>query len=141
MSVNTPYMYQAIALGRQQKSPFAALLFDAEGKLLCQAVNSVATDGPLAHAEMNVLQRAYDAGHMLKGTHLVTTCEPCPMCMAGIIWSRVAKVTFGASIDQIKTYTHQIDIKAAAILSAGFAEVAIEGGIAADTCLSLFEQL
>ncbi len=79
--------------------PFAAgVLLD--GELLAMAHNEVvSTADPTAHAEMTALRmaaRARGTPH-LDGAVLVTSCEPCPMCLGAAWWARVGRIVYSAS--------------------------------------------
>ncbi len=83
--------------------PFAAAIFEAEsGKLIAPGVNIVAsTNCSVLHAEIVAIMIAqkmlgtYDLGNCGK-YELVTSCQPCAMCMGAIPWSGVKKVVCGA---------------------------------------------
>lgn len=57
------------------------------------------TSDPTAHAEIVAIRRASEnfKNFDLKGCKLYTTCEPCPMCLSAIFWSRIDTVYFGCS--------------------------------------------
>ncbi len=86
--------------------PFAAAVFEKEsGKLISLGVNLVTTENlSTLHAEMVALmlaQRAlgsYDLGSPDLPEHeLVTSTEPCAMCLGAIPWSGVVRVITGAT--------------------------------------------
>jgi len=86
--------------------PFAAAVFEQRsGVLVALGVNLVTTQGlSMLHAEMvaiAVAQRArhsYDLGAAgLPAHELVTSAEPCAMCLGGIGWSGVTSVISGAT--------------------------------------------
>jgi tRNA(Arg) A34 adenosine deaminase TadA len=83
--------------------PFAAAIFTVgDGRVISAGVNLVlATRAPVAHAEIVAIALA---GSRL-GTHdlaragpieLVTSCEPCAMCMGALPWAGVSRVVCGA---------------------------------------------
>ena len=83
--------------------PFAAVLFTlGDGRVIAAGVNLVlATRAPVAHAEIVAIALA---GSRL-GTNdlaragpieLVTSCEPCAMCMGALPWAGVSRVVCGA---------------------------------------------
>jgi len=83
--------------------PFAAAIFTVgDGRVIAAGVNLVlATRAPVAHAEIVAIALA---GSRL-GTHdlaragpieLVTSCEPCAMCMGALPWAGVSRVVCGA---------------------------------------------
>lgn len=80
------------------QSPFGALIVRG-GAVVASSHNTVWRDGdPTAHAEVNGLRIAARAlGTIdLKGCTLYSTCEPCPMCLAALYWSRCRAIYFGA---------------------------------------------
>jgi tRNA(Arg) A34 adenosine deaminase TadA len=85
--------------------PFAAAVFEGgSGKLLAAAVNRVVPEGvSLAHAEMLAISLAqrrtgsYDLGRDGRSRReLVTSTEPCAMCLGAIPWSGVRRLVCGA---------------------------------------------
>ncbi len=98
-----PLMRQALelaAVGRDLgEVPVAALLLSAQGDILARAHNSPLTlHDPTAHAEMLCLRQAAAAlgNYRLEGTVLLTTLEPCLMCVGALIHARIAGLVFGA---------------------------------------------
>ena len=55
---------------------------------------------PTAHAEVNCIRAAATALKLidLSGCEMYSTCEPCPMCLSAIHWSKIGRVVFGATI-------------------------------------------
>jgi len=99
----------AIALAKrniEQKTggPFGAGVFEIEtGRLLAPGVNLVTSSNcSLAHAEMVAIGLAqqrlgtYDLSRGHTGYELVTSTEPCAMCLGAIPWSGVRRVICGA---------------------------------------------
>ena len=84
--------------------PFGAAVFEAEtGKLVSVGVNLVEPSRcSLAHAEMVALALAqqavghYDLSHGGAVRELVTSTEPCAMCLGAIPWSGVRRVICAA---------------------------------------------
>lgn len=79
--------------------PFGAVIV-RKGRLVARAHNEViATCDPTAHAEIMAIRRAsaklktFD----LSECELYTTCEPCPMCLAAILWARITHVYYGCT--------------------------------------------
>jgi len=86
--------------------PFAAAVFEeASGALVALGVNLVTSQRlSMLHAEMVALAVAqrrldtYDLGAAGLPRHeLVTSTEPCAMCLGGIGWSGVSRVISGAT--------------------------------------------
>ena len=106
MSDDDRHLLACIELAEQAAGrgnfPFAALLVDAEGRVLAQAENTVATEGDCTgHAELNLMR---DASRRLD-RDLLATCtvyasaEPCAMCAAAIYWGNVRRVVFALSCE------------------------------------------
>lgn len=83
--------------------PFGAAIFDADsGNLIAAGVNVVvATTMAIAHAEMVAIAMAGVAtGHFdlanAARAELVTTTEPCAMCLGAVPWSGVTSLVCGA---------------------------------------------
>ncbi len=79
--------------------PFGCIVVK-EGQIIASAFNEVlSTNDPTAHAEILAIRRACEAlgSHQLEGCEIYTSCEPCPMCLGAIYWSRPKKVYYAAS--------------------------------------------
>jgi tRNA(Arg) A34 adenosine deaminase TadA len=91
-------------IGNRTGGPFGAAVFEADtGQLISVGVNLVETSNcSLAHAEMLALALAqqalgtYDLGGGETACELVTSAEPCAMCLGAIPWSGVRRVVCGA---------------------------------------------
>lgn len=83
---------------RETGGPFGAVLRDGTGRIVAVGVNLVpATDNPVLHAEVVAFMRAAAAGVKLEGLTLVTSCEPCIMCLGASHWAGVTRIVAGAS--------------------------------------------
>jgi tRNA(Arg) A34 adenosine deaminase TadA len=98
-----------LALSRQNVEngtggPFAAAVFENDGRLVATGVNLVVTAKcSLFHAEVIALalaQRVTDRYDLSDGGRLhydlMTTSEPCAMCFGAIHWSGVQRLVCGA---------------------------------------------
>lgn len=77
--------------------PFGSVIIGADGKVLGEGRNEVVhSNNPTCHAEMQALRDAGSKhGHWnLKGATLVTSCECCPMCLAGAYAAGVERIIF-----------------------------------------------
>jgi guanine deaminase len=78
--------------------PFGALIV-RDGVVLATGVNGVTTNNdPTAHAEVVAIRAACQTigDFRLSGCVLVTSCEPCPLCLAAALWARVERVLYAA---------------------------------------------
>lgn len=79
--------------------PFGAVIVK-DDKIIASSHNKVLfTKDPTSHAEINVIREASKILNSfdLSGCVLYTSCEPCPMCMGAIFWSRIDIVYYGAT--------------------------------------------
>ena len=104
-------MRLAIALSRENVEhdtggPFGAAIFEREsGRLVAVGMNSVVRlHNCTLHGEMVAFMMAQRrlGSFTLKAAHLpahelVTSCEPCAMCLGATLWSGVQRVVFGAT--------------------------------------------
>lgn len=78
--------------------PFGAVVTRGD-ELVAEGQNRVTRDlDPSAHAEVVAIREACRAlgTFSLDGLTLYASCEPCPMCLATSLWSRVDRVVFAA---------------------------------------------
>jgi len=79
--------------------PFGALIVK-DDKLIARGTNLVVpTCDPTAHAEIVAIRRACQVfqTHNLSDCVMYASCEPCPMCLAAILWANISKVYFAAT--------------------------------------------
>jgi len=101
--MSNPFMARAIQLSIEnvqsgRGGPFGTVIVQT-GKIIAEGVNQVTlTNDPTAHAEMLAIRRACQKLGLfeLKDCELYTSCEPCPMCLGAIYWTRLARVYFGS---------------------------------------------
>jgi tRNA(Arg) A34 adenosine deaminase TadA len=137
------FMRMALDEARRADFPFGAVIVK-DGDVIARGGNRGRTHrDPTAHGEMVAIRNAVESpgADALKGATLYTTGEPCPMCMGAIVWCRIGRVVYAASIDQLATLMDQIMIPSAAIAArAAFAPVSITGGVLADEAMALFRK-
>ena len=106
-------MRVAIELARQNVvrgtgGPFGAAVFErATGALLSVGVNSVVRlNNSALHAEMLAVMMAQHrlgsytlAGSPSASYELVSSCDPCAMCLGAVLWSGVGRMVTGADRD------------------------------------------
>jgi len=135
------FMRIAIAEARRADFPFGAVIV-RDGTILARGRNlGRTTDDPTAHGEMVAIRRclAEHGPAALRGSTLYTSGEPCAMCMGAIIWCRIGRMVYAASIAQLATRIDQIMITSEEIATkARFAPVAITGGVLAEEAMALF---
>ena len=97
------YMRRAIELSKLSVAkgggPFGAVIVK-NGEIVGESANSVTIDfDPSAHAEINAIRKACKvlSSHELLGCEIYSSCEPCPMCLGAIYWSRLDNLYFANS--------------------------------------------
>ncbi|WP_420441415.1 nucleoside deaminase [Candidatus Palauibacter sp.] len=94
------FMKRAIDLSERSieegGGPFGAVVVK-NGELIADGTNRVTPDNdPTAHAEVQAIRKAcarlgtFD----LEGCEIYASCEPCPMCLGAIYWSRMRRVYY-----------------------------------------------
>lgn len=99
-AADVEFLEEAVELARKNVldggGPFGAVIAQ-NGKVVARGVNRVTQDNdPTAHAEVQAVRAACQVrgDFQLRGMTLYSSCEPCPMCMATALWSRVDRVLF-----------------------------------------------
>ncbi|RDC56474.1 nucleoside deaminase [Pedobacter chinensis] len=95
------FMRMAIELSVQNVTesiggPFGAVIVK-DGKLIAKSANKVtSTNDPTAHAEVSAIRLACQELNTfdLSGCVVYTSCEPCPMCLGAIYWSRIETIYY-----------------------------------------------
>lgn len=100
--MNNSFMARTIQLSMRNVEsgggPFGAVIVRS-GKIIAEAVNQVtAANDPTAHAEMLAIRAACAklGAFELRGCEIYASCEPCPMCLGAIYWSRLSRIYFAA---------------------------------------------
>ena len=80
--------------------PFGCVIVK-DGKVIAKGHNEVLKKkDPTCHGEMMAIHKACKklGTHDLTGCEAYTTGEPCPMCLAAILWANIDKVYYGCNI-------------------------------------------
>lgn len=101
------FMMEAIQLAKVNVSlngggPFGAVVVKG-GKIIAVGQNQVTTTcDPTAHAEVQAIRAACIAlqQYQLDGCEIYTSCEPCPMCLGAIYWTRPKAVYYACTKEQ-----------------------------------------
>lgn len=104
--------------------------------IISRAHNFVERDGlATAHAELRAIDIASKSlGRRLNGCTLITTLEPCPMCMGAILNARIDVIVFGAFDPIMGCACSAID------LSCFNKNLKVVGGVLIDDCESLLKK-
>lgn len=128
---------QARLAGSSGEVPVGALVLDASGNILAESGNNcIASHDPAGHAEMIALRQAarLQKNYRLPGSTLYVTLEPCAMCAALLVHTRIKRLVFGAFDPKAGAVASVYRIGTDGLLNHGFA---VAGGLLAEECGSL----
>jgi tRNA(Arg) A34 adenosine deaminase TadA len=106
MAMNLDFLREAIRLSIEKMEaneggPFGAVVV-RNAEIVGQGWNRVtSTNDPTAHAEVVAIRDACSRlkTYSLAGCEIYSSCEPCPLCLAAIYWSRLARIFYAANCD------------------------------------------
>ena len=108
MEEKNKFMLKAIELSIKSAEtiggPFGCVIVK-ENKIISEGSNKVtSTNDPTAHGEIVAIREACLKLNTfnLAGCELYSTCEPCPMCLSAIYWSRIDKIFYANTRDDAK---------------------------------------
>ena len=108
MEEQNKFMLKAIDLSIKSAGttggPFGCVIV-RENKIISEGYNKVTlTNDPTAHGEIVAIREACNKLNTfnLSGCELYSSCEPCPMCLSAIYWSRIDKIFYANTRDDAK---------------------------------------
>ena len=100
MSQKNIFMMKAIELSiksaKSKGGPFGSVIVK-DNKIIAEGSNKVTMNNdPTAHGEIVAIRNACQKLNTfnLSGCDLYSSCEPCPMCLSAIYWSRIENVFY-----------------------------------------------
>lgn len=87
------------AIQDNEGGPFGAIIV-RDGQIVGRGRNRVTSaNDPTAHAEVMAIRDACRRAKSfsLVGCEIYCSCEPCPMCLAAIYWSRLDRIYYAAT--------------------------------------------
>ncbi len=100
MSEKNLFMMRAIELSiesaKSKGGPFGSVIVK-DNKIIAEGSNQVTINNdPTAHGEIVAIRSACQKLNTfnLSGCDLYSSCEPCPMCLSAIYWSRIENVFY-----------------------------------------------
>ncbi len=125
--------------GARGNRPFGSVITAADGTVLGEGENEAGTSGDLtAHAEVMALRRV-DATDLV-GSTVYASGEPCPMCVAALVWAGVARIVFAASTQAFTPILPggpQFDIGCAELIGRCDADIEVSGPVLEDEALEV----
>ena len=102
------FMSRAIELSiesvKSGGGPFGSVIIK-NNEIISEGMNRVTKNNdPTAHGEIVAIRNACKNlnDFSLKECELYTSCEPCPMCLSAIYWSRIDKIYYANTRDDAK---------------------------------------
>lgn len=124
---------------RMDGGPFGACIVK-NGRVVAVARNLVLKSDATSHAEINAIRLASARLNTfdLKGCHIYSTTEPCPMCFSAIHWARIDAIIYGTGIvDAKKIGFNELRISAKMMKKKGASKIKLYPGFLFDECLEL----
>ena len=84
--------------------PFGSVIVK-DNKIIAEGSNKVTfSNDPTAHGEVVAIREACKKLNTfdLSGCEIYTSCEPCPMCLSAIYWSRLDKIYYANTREDAK---------------------------------------
>ncbi len=84
--------------------PFGSVIVK-DDKIIAEGSNKVTySNDPTAHGEIVAIREACKNLNTfdLSGCEIYTSCEPCPMCLSAIYWSRLDKIYYANTREDAK---------------------------------------
>ena len=108
MEDKNKFMAKAIELSINSANtiggPFGSVIVK-DSKIIAKGSNKVtSSNDPTAHGEIVAIREACKKLNTfdLSGCEIYTTCEPCPMCLSAIYWSRLDKIYYANTREDAK---------------------------------------
>ncbi len=98
---------------KEEEVPIGALLINQKGEILAKSKNlSITLCDPTAHAEILALREGakISQNYRLNNTVLITTLEPCIMCLGAMIQARINGLVFGTTDPKGGSIVSKLDI-------------------------------
>ena len=102
------FMVKAIELSINSANtvggPFGSVIVK-DDKIIAEGSNKVTpSNDPTAHGEVVAIREACKKLNTfdLSGCEIYTSCEPCPMCLSAIYWSRLDKIYYANTREDAK---------------------------------------
>ncbi|GCE40432.1 nucleoside deaminase [Rhodococcus sp. USK10] len=148
--VDLAHLRRAIELadetGDAGNRPFGAVAVGADGHVISEGANSVATSADVTeHAELDAITTACGEGRTgdLVGATMYASGEPCPMCSAAMVWAGITRVVYAASsadFSRILPDGPRFTLGCADVLDAASVEIQVSGPHLGDEALAPFHR-
>ena len=144
------FMRRAIEVARRAgekgNPPFGSILVDANGEVVLEGENNMATESDCTgHAEINLIRdasRRFGVGQLGDYT-MFTSAEPCCMCTAAAFWGGLGRIVFGLSSGRLaeirgKDGPPALKLPCREVLAHGQRDIQVTGPLLEDEAATLF---
>ncbi|SDN44889.1 tRNA(Arg) A34 adenosine deaminase TadA [Streptomyces sp. cf386] len=127
-----PYLRRCVELATEAleagDEPFGSVLVGADGAVLAEDHNRVASGDRTRHPEFELAR--WSAAHMTPeertAATVYTSGEHCPMCAAAHAWVGLGRIVYVASSEQLANWLAELGVPAAPVRALPVREVAPE---------------
>ncbi len=137
------YMEEALIEAQKAKEmdevPVGCIVIDGTGNIIGRGYNSpIRLNDPCAHAEILAIRQACAraGNYRLTESYLISTLEPCLMCVGAIIHSRIRGVVFGCRDEKAGALVSRLSVKELSWVNHKFW---IKWGVMENRCRSLLQ--
>ena len=111
-----PYLRRCVELAAEALAkgdePFGSVLVGADGSVLAEGHNEVASGDHTRHPEFELAR--WSAAHLTPGQRAAATVytsgEHCPMCAAAHAWVGLGRIVYVASAEQLATWLGELGV-------------------------------
>ena len=135
------FMRLALSEAKKGDSPYGAVIVK-DNEVVAKGYNIRRDSDPSAHAEMNAIRSLTTKiqNPSLEGYTIYATGEPCPMCVTACVWTGLAEIIIGASIEDLFLVNQsQVRISCEEIIAKSFKNIKVTKGLLREECLQLFK--
>ncbi len=102
--------------------------------------NQQATSDPSGHAEINALRLAgkVTGSKSLDGSTVYSTCEPCAMCLSALMYAKIARLVYGATLKEVVPKEKYIPLSAEEFLKLSPRKFELEKNFMQKECMALY---
>ena len=139
------FMRKAISIAAENpRHPFGAVIVECDtNRVVSEGVNQ-SKQHPMWHGEIVAINHAVASMSDIDWSklRLVTTAEPCPMCISAILWCGIGSVVYGTSIPKLMQLGwNQIDLRCKDVIDHSHRpSTAVVAGVLENACDELFER-
>ncbi len=130
--------WEGIEMGQ---NPFGACVVRGGEVISCEHGQVWALMDITAHAEVTALRAACKTLNTidLSGCVIYSTCAPCSMCFSACHWAKIAKIVYGAMVEDATAIGFsEPTITPETMAEIGHSPVRVVGGVLGDECRELF---